>query len=308
MNTRAADSRRIVLAGASGQIGQGVRRELERAGHEVLQLVRREPREQHEARWDPNARQLDTRLLKGADAIVNLAGSRISRLPWTYRIKKDILRSRVNATLTITGALSKLPSPPGTLINASATGAYGDRPGEELDESSPVAREGFLPRVVERWEAAARTAPEATRVVLLRSGLVIGGQGGFITTLRRLGQLGLLSKLGEGNQHWPWVSLRDEVRAIIHLLDSELRGPVNVTGPQPATADEILDSLAGELGKPVRLSTPGQVIDFTLREAGRELFLADQKVTPRALLDDGFRFRDSDARNAVELALREAER
>ncbi|MDO5053477.1 MAG: TIGR01777 family oxidoreductase [Pseudoclavibacter sp.] len=304
MSTQTADNR-IVVAGASGQIGRELVRELERGGRRVMRLVRREPRSEDEARWDPNSRLLDPRLLDGAAAVVNLAGSRLSRLPWTYNVKKDILRSRVNATLTITEALERSIDPPAALLNASATGVYGDRPDEELDEGSGIASEGFLPRVVERWEAAARTAPQGVRVVLLRTGMVVGGEGGFVAVLKRLGQFGLLAKLGDGRQHWPWISMRDEVRAIVHLLDSGLRGPVNLVGPEPASAERLLQALADELGKPMRLSAPGQIIDFTLREAGRELFLADQRILPRALLDDGFRFREGTAQQAVELALLE---
>ena len=286
-------------------IGTGLIEALEEGGHLVTQLVRREPRHERERRWDPASRQLDRRLIDGADAVVNLAGSRLSRLPWSYPVKRDILRSRVNATLTLTTAMREASRPPRVLLNASATGGYGDRPGEELTEASALTGEGFLPRVVERWEAAARTAPEGTRVVMLRTGIVLGAQG-FVRVLRGLAQVGLLSQLGDGTQHWPWISERDERRAILHLLAADgIEGPVNLVGPAPATADELLAELAEALHRPVVLKTPGSLIDFTLREAGRELFLADQRVRPTVLETSGFTFRDTTAQAAVQRALRQ---
>lgn len=293
----------IVVSGASGLIGRTLVPELEADGHLVTRLVRHEPANESERQWNPGARQLDPRLIDGADAVVNLSGARLSRLPWTYNIKKEILRSRVNSTLTLTNAMRASKQQPAVLINASASGAYGDRPGERLTEASPTATDGFLPRVVERWEAAAAQAPEGTRVVQLRTGLVVGN-GGFLSVLRSLAALGLLTRLGTGEQHWPWVSLIDEVRAIQHLLTSELSGPVNVAGPTPATANEILDHLGSEVNRPVVLKTPSQIIDFTLRDAGRELFLSDQLIVPQALLDDGFVFRDATVERSIDRALR----
>ncbi|KAB1657274.1 TIGR01777 family protein [Pseudoclavibacter chungangensis] len=297
----------VVVSGASGLVGRSLVPELESAGHLVTKLVRREPTHERERQWNPGARQLDPALIDGADAIVNLSGARLSRLPWTYNVKKEILRSRVNSTLTLTTAMQQARVAPPVLLNASASGAYGDRPGERLTEDAPRADDGFLPRVVERWEAAAARAPEGTRVVNLRTGLVVG-PGGFLAVLRSLASLGLLTRLGTGEQHWPWVSLIDEVRAIQHLLTSGLHGPVNLAGPTPATANEVLDDLGSELNRPVVLKTPSQVIDFTLREAGRELFLSDQLVVPQALLEDGFVFRDTTVEQAIGRALRSPQR
>lgn len=297
----------IVVSGASGLIGQSLIRALEDDGHLVTRLVRRAPRSERERRWDPNARQLDARIIDGADAVVNLSGSRLSRLPWTYNVKKDILRSRVNATLTMAAAIAACGQPPRTLINASAMGGYGDRPGETLTEASPLAADGFLPKVVERWEAAARTAPAGTRVVLARFGLVVG-EAGFLQILKTLGQMGLLSQLGDGTQHWPWIGIRDTVRALqLALADERVSGPLVLTGPTPCTADEFTGYLAGELKRPRVLRTPGGLIGFTLRDAGRELFLSDQFGDPALLRELGFQFREPTAARAIDRALRTPE-
>ena len=297
----------VVVSGASGLIGQSLVRALEADGHLVTRLVRRAPRSERERRWDPNARQLDPRLIDGADAIVNLSGSRLGRLPWTYNVKKDILRSRVNATLTLTNAMAACSRPPRVLLNASAVGGYGDRPGETLTDETPLADEGFLAKVVDRWEAAARTAPEGTRVVLLRFGIVVG-EAGFLTVLKTLGQMGLLSQLGEGTQHWPWISIRDTVRAVqLALEDDSIEGPLLVVGPEPCTVDEFTGYLAAELKRPRVLKTPSSLIGFTLREAGRELFLSDQRCEPAKLREHGFQFRETSVEHAIDRALRTPE-
>lgn len=307
MGTNIPHPQHVVVSGASGLIGQSLVRSLENAGHMVTRLVRRRPANEDERQWDPNARQLDPRLIDGADAIVNLSGSRLGRLPWTYNVKKDILRSRINATLTITNAMAQCQRPPGVLLNASATGGYGDRPGEILTEESPLASDGFLPKVVERWEAAARTAPEGTRVVLLRFGLVVG-EAGFLGVLKTLGQMGLLTQLGEGTQHWPWVGIRDTVRAIeVALERDDVSGPLLIVGPEPCTADEFMGYLASELNRPKVLKTPSSLIGFTLREAGRELFLSDQLARPERLEALGFSFREQTAERAIDRALRSPE-
>ncbi|GGA58625.1 epimerase [Pseudoclavibacter endophyticus] len=304
MGTNQSSAKHIVVAGASGLIGRSLIASLESSGHLVTQLVRREPAGERERRWDPNGRRLDARIIDGADAVVNLAGSRLGRLPWTYPVKKDILRSRVNATLTITKAIAACEVPPRTLINASAMGVYGDRPDEVLNEESAVATDGFLPKVVERWEAAARTAPEGTRVVLVRFGLVVG-ESGFLPLLKALGQLGLLTQLGDGTQHWPWVGIRDTVRAVeLALKRDDVSGPLIVAGPTPCTSDEFMTHLASRLGRPRVLKTPKSLIGFTLREAGRELFLFDQRAEPKRLLQLDMPFREATAQQAIDRALR----
>ncbi len=289
-------------------IGHGLIEELQAHGHQVTRLVRREPKHPGEFQWNPAQRILDARVLDRADAVVNLSGSPLSKLPWTYNVKKEILRSRVNATLTITAAMAASANPPSLLVNGSASGAYGDRPGQVLDEHSALPEtDEFLPRVVDRWERAAQTAPEGTRVVLARTGLVLG-RGGVLTVLKTLASVGLLSQLGDGTQHWPWVSLRDEVRALRFLLEADnAEGAYNLVGPAPATADEIQQHLASELGRPYKLKAPSTLIDLTLQKAGRELFLADQEIRPTRLLDAGFTFKDRTAAHAVELALKSPE-
>lgn len=292
---------RVLIGGASGMIGTEVMRQLEDAGHTVLRLVRRQPRTENEFTWTPAAEIVDTTLIDRVDAVINLSGASISRLPWTAPYKKKLLESRISATQTLVTAMHKAGKPPAVFLSGSAVGFYGDRPGEKLHEGSPAGA-GFLAGVVETWERAARTAPEDTRVVLLRTGLVLG-DAGALRPIRLLTKAGLAGPLGTGGQHWPWISLHDEAAAIVHLLGSNLAGPVNLAGPTPATADRLMRHLAKRLHRPYLLPVPEPVISAVLGDAGRDLLLPSQKIRPERLLRDGFRFTHSTVEEAVDAAL-----
>ncbi|GAA4177967.1 TIGR01777 family oxidoreductase [Gryllotalpicola koreensis] len=292
---------RIVIAGASGLIGTELTRQLTARGDEVVRLVRGQTAGPGEASWDPASDRLDPAVLANTDAVVNLAGAPISSLPWTRARKAAILRSRVDATTTIVHALAEAPV--GVLVNGSAVGFYGSRPGERLTESAS-AGDGFLAEVVQSWEAAALAAPPATRVVLARTGVVVGN-GGAIAPLRLLAKFGAAGPLGSGRQHWPWISLRDEAAALVHLIDHELSGPVNLSGPSPAAASDLIRAVARSLNRPYWLPAPAPLLTLALGEAARELLLADQLQVPQALLESGFRFRDATVADAVaQLGLR----
>jgi len=288
---------RVLVAGASGMIGTALVSALTAEGHDVLRLVRREPAAPDERAWAPSARSIDLRLLDGADAVVNLSGASLNRLPWTAAHKRRILDSRLAATGTLADGMRQSADPPDVFVSGSAVGYYGDRPGQTLTEDSAKGT-GFLSDVVESWETAARLAPDTTRVVTVRTGVVVG-HGGAMTPLLPLARLGLVGPIAGGRQHWPWVSLRDEAAAIVHLLTSGLSGPVNLVGPEPATAAEVLRALAAAVHRPYGLPLPRPVVSLGLGEAGRELLLADQRVLPQRLLDDGFVFRDATVRDAM---------
>jgi len=280
---------RVLIAGASGMIGTELQRQLRADGHEVRTLVRRAAHTESEASWSPDSASLDAGVFDGVDAVVNLSGASIAKIPWTRGYKKQILDSRIQATRALADGMARASTPPSTFLSGSAVGFYGDRAAEKLTESAPKG-EGFLSDVVDAWEQAAGLAPESTRTVLLRTGLVVGN-GGAMTPLRLLTSLGVAARIGRGAQYWPWISLYDEAAAIRHLLTSRLSGPVNLAGPTPVTSVEFTRALAQAMRRWHLLAIPAPVISTLMGDAGRELLLSSQQQVPAALLADGFRFR-----------------
>ncbi|WP_448004154.1 TIGR01777 family oxidoreductase [Agromyces bauzanensis] len=292
---------RVLIAGASGFIGTALVERLTAEGQEVVRLVRRRAQGPEEAAWSPGSGIIDFTVMDRVDAVVNLSGASLSRLPWTRGYRGEIIDSRVTATRTLADAMRKAKRPPTVFLSASAVGYYGDRPGELLTEFS-TAGAGFLPEVVQRWEAAAMLAPHETRTAVFRTGIVVG-HGGALQRVSTLTRLGLSSRLGTGGQHWPWISLDDEVAAIVHLLGSKLSGPVNLVGPTPATADRIMNAMAERMRRPYTFAVPERMLELALGRAADELLLSSQKVRPQRLIDDGFRFTHVNVESALDAML-----
>ncbi|WP_395243457.1 TIGR01777 family oxidoreductase [Agromyces sp. MMS24-K17] len=279
---------RVLVAGASGFIGTALTARLRDDGHEVLRLVRRRAEAADEVSWSPASGIIDFTVMDRVDAVVNLSGASLAHLPWTKRYRREILDSRIGATRTLADAMRKAANPPTVFLSGAAVGVYGDRPGELLTEASSPGT-GFLADVVQRWEQAAALAPAATRTVTFRSGIVIG-RGGAMQRISTLTKLGASGRLGTGGQHWPWIALDDEVGALVHLLGSDLSGSVNLVGPTPATADQVLAKLAAKLHRPYAMHVSEKLLDTALGVAAQELLLASQKVRPKRLLEDGYEF------------------
>ena len=295
----------VAVGGASGMIGSELVRQLRADGHRVTRLVRGTGRGSDEVGWSAGTGSEDAESLVGlmdaADAVVNFSGAPLSRLPWTHAYKRKIRDSRVRATRTLVAAMRRAAHPPAVFLSASAVGVYGDRPGERLDELSTPG-DGFLARVVTAWEQAARGTPAATRLVLFRTGLVIGG-GGAMAPLIALTKLGLGARIGTGGDTWPWISLHDEAAAIRHLIASGLSGPVNLVGPTPATSDRITRALARALHRPRLVWLPEWALTLAMQDAAGQLLLCSQRISPNRLLRDGFRFRDTTVEQAIDAML-----
>jgi uncharacterized protein (TIGR01777 family) len=290
--------RHAVVAGGSGFIGRALVHDLRALGWSVTTLVRRSPTSETEVQWNPTTGDLDPAVLSGADAVINLAGSSISRMPWTTAIRADIVESRRAATTTIVDAVNQAGTAPKVLINASAVGFYGDRGDEALTEKSPRGT-GFLADVTVDWEKW--TSSSTVRTVLVRTGLVLG-RGGALTPLLLSTMLFAGGRVGTGTQWWPWVSLRDEVRAIIHLIDSRVSGPVNLVGPEPATSLTITTTLARIVRRPHLIGIPSLALKL-LGDAGQELLQSSQRIEPTALVNDGFVFEHATAEAALRWAI-----
>ena len=292
---------RVLIAGASGFIGTALVDRLTADGHEIVRLVRRRAQGPDETAWSPAAGIIDFTVMDRVDAVVNLSGAALARLPWTKNYRGEIIDSRVTATRTLADAMRKARRPPDVFLSASAVGYYGDRPGELLTEFSS-AGSGFLAEVVGRWEGAAALAPDETRTVVFRTGIVVG-HGGAMQRVGTLTRFGLSGRLGTGGQHWPWIALDDEVSAIVHLLSSELSGPVNVVGPTPATADRVMSAMSERMHRPYTFTVPERMLGLALGRAADELLLSSQKVRPKRLLDDGFRFEHVTVESALDAML-----
>ncbi|WBU38910.1 TIGR01777 family oxidoreductase [Homoserinibacter sp. YIM 151385] len=296
-----ADRLRVLVSGASGLVGQELQRQLRTEGAEVRRLVRRPPTSSEEVRWEPGVRPLDPAVLDGVDAVVNLSGASVGRLPWTPAYRRELADSRIEPTRTLAAAICSAERPPAVLLSASAVGFYGDRPGERLDEDSAPGT-GFFPQLVAAWEATAHEVPDATRVVTFRSGVVVA-TGGGMAPVRILSRVGLGTRFGSGRQHWPWISLRDEAAAIRHLLRSELAGPVNLVGPEPATSERVTRAFARQQHRPHLLIAPRAPVEALLGEGGRRLLFDSMEVRPTRLIADGFRWQDATIEQAVARTL-----
>jgi uncharacterized protein (TIGR01777 family) len=294
---------RVLVTGSSGLIGSELVAVLGRQGHEVTRLVRR-PANAGEASWDPAAGTIEAGKLEGLDAAVHLAGAGIGDHRWTDDHKRAVLDSRVKGTDLLARTLAQLDQPPRVLASGSAVGYYGYQSDEPVTESDPPG-EGFLAEVVSAWEEAATPAADAgIRTILLRTGVVLTAKGGALKKQLLPFKLGVGGRLGSGKQWLSWISLDDEVAAIIHLLTTDAAlGPVNVTSPQPVTNLNFTATLARVLKRPAFMPVPTPALRALFgAEMTSEMLLGGQRVLPAALEASGFAF----THPALEEALRQA--
>jgi uncharacterized protein len=271
---------RVAVTGSHGTIGSALIDALEARGDQPVRMVR------------PSATAPWARDLESADAVVHLAGQGIGDHRWSEAQRAEILRSRVEGTGTLAAALAEMAPCPGVFVSASAVGYYGSRPGEPLSEASAPGR-GFLAEVCQAWEGATRPAIEAgVRTVHLRSGVVLSAGGGALARQLPIFRLGLGGPLGSGRQYVSWISLWDEVAAILHCLDNDgVVGAVNAVAPRPVTARQFAKALGRALHRPAVLRVPRIALQIALgRDLVDELLLSDQRVAPQALLASGYQF------------------
>jgi uncharacterized protein (TIGR01777 family) len=294
---------RIAVTGASGLIGSALVQALTADGHEVLRLVRREPRASDERRWDPPRGAIDAGALEGIQAAVHLAGDNIAAGRWTAAKKARLRASRLGPTRLLAEALAGLARKPAVLVSSSAIGYYGDRGDAWLREQDAPA-EDFLGRLSVEWEAATAPAAQAgIRVVPLRTGIVLSGEGGALARMLLPFRLGLGGVLASGRQYFSWIALDDQVDAIRHVIaHDELSGPVNAVAPGPVTNAELTRTLGRVLGRPTLLPVPAFGLRIVLGEMA-EAALASARVRPERLLASGFRFRFPELEGALRHVL-----
>ena len=290
---------RVVVAGSSGLIGSALVASLEADGVPVTRLVRREARGPGEVPWAPGVERLDPDVLAGARAVVVLNGASIGRFPWTSRYKHELVWSRIHPTHTVARALRTLGADAPHFVSGSAVGFY-PTDGGVYDESGRRG-DGFLADLTGEWEHAAMSS--GAPVSLLRTAPVIH-RDGVLKPLMLLTRVGLSGPIGRGTQVWPWISLDDEVAAIRHVIDRRLTGPVNLSGPTRATANDLGFELARRMNRPYILRAPVWAMRAVLgADAVDALLTCDALVVPKALADSGFAFRHPTVEDAVAAAL-----
>lgn len=273
----------------------------------VLQLVRNPPTEKNQLQWDPSASIVPhSESLEGLEAAIHLSGASVGARRWTPAYKEEIVTSRVSSTRAIARTLAGLQYPPRTLLVASATGIYGNRGSELLDETSPLGT-GFLADTCKQWEAAAQPAVDAgIRVIHLRLGVILSAHpGSALARLLPVFRLGLGAQLGSGDQYMSWISLPDAISAIFFLLENPaIRGPVNLTAPNPVTNADFTRTLGNQLHRLALLTAPAFALRFALGEMADEVLLSGARAYPAKLVGNGFHFSHANLIYALPAVLR----
>lgn len=310
---------RVVVAGATGFLGQALVRALVQRGDRIVALVRNETAAQRalgpdvEVRsWNPPHPGSWTADLNGAEAVVNLAGEPISPTSptqvltkrWTAAEKARIRSSRVDLTRTLADAIVSTSPRPKVFVNQSAIGYYGPCGDRPLSESSPPGND-FLARLVVDWEAAARPVEEAgVRLVLLRTGIVFGPGGGALSMMALPFRFFAGGTVGEPGQWVSWIHVDDEIGLILYALDHDsVRGPINAVSPNPVIMDVLSRQIGQALHRPTWVPFMGKALRIGLGEQGQSI-LASLRVLPEAAQALGYQFQHPDSAEAVRVSLR----
>ncbi len=292
----------IAVTGASGLIGSSLIEALESGGHRVRRFVRGGGATSGNIAWDPIAGTIDSGGLEGIDAVVHLAGEGIGEKRWSTEQKERIRSSRSLGTALIARSVAAMTKPPRVFLSASAIGWYGNRGDEVLSESSSAPEpEDFLSSVCVDWEAATAPASDAgIRTVLLRTGIVLTPKGGALGRMITPFRFGLGGRIASGKQWMSWISLEDEIGAMLHALnDDSLSGPINLTAPAPVTNLDFTKALGASVHRPTILPTPLAPLKVALgSELVTALLVNGQRVIPSRLEASGYKFKQPDIASA----------
>jgi len=280
----------VAITGSSGFIGSSLVSFLSEKKVTVIKILRKNPKD-NDISWRPEDGDWNSAFAGGIDGIVHLAGENVASGRWT-RVKKEKIRnSRIEGTRKLCEHILKLPTPPSVFVCASAIGYYGNRGMEFLNEISSRGS-GFLPDVCLGWRGATETESKAgIRVVNVRFGIVLSKDGGALAKMLTPFKMGMGGKIGSGTQYMSWVAMDDVTGAIYHtLVTDSLKGPVNVTAPNPVTNKEFTNILGKVINRPAVMPMPAFAAKLAFGEMAKDLLLASTKVAPKRLSDSGYEF------------------
>jgi uncharacterized protein len=297
---------KVLVTGASGFIGRALCGALLTRGDEVVGLTRdvqrardSDPRVVWHA-WEPTLERPPAEAFEGVDGVVNLLGEPIDQR-WTDEAKRQIMESRRTGTHNLVGTIAGLERRPTVLISQSAIGRYGDRGATIVDESAEPGS-GFDAEVAQEWERAAREAePAGLRLVIVRTGHVLGPGGGLLGRLLPPFRLGLGGPMASGDQYMSWIHIGDEIGILLWALDGpSVSGVVNATAPHPVTNRELSKALGRALRRPAVLPLPGPALDLLFGAEFAAVLKGGQRVFPRRTQELGYAFRHPELDEALE--------
>jgi hypothetical protein len=299
----------VIVSGATGFIGTVLCRELAARGYDIVVLSRNTERGATHLGsrvkvigWDARRAAGWAEHADGAQGIINLSGENIAAGRWTRARKEKILQSRLAAGRAIVDALGQVSTKPRVVIQASGIGYYGNRGDELLDENSSSGT-GFLADVARDWErSTAQVEDMGISHVIIRTGIVLGTDGGFLSRVLLPFRRFMGGHMGSGRQWLSWIHIKDEVEALCFLLEKpDLHGPFNLCSPNPLVARDFFRALGKTMGRPSWLAVPGFALRILFGQMAEELILSGQRALPKRLLEAGFTFRYPEA----EMALRD---
>ncbi len=289
----------ILITGGTGFIGSALSRDLRDAGQSVVVTTRRQTDSSEMLTWNP-PELIPPDIISNFDAVVNLAGESIASGRWTMARKARLVSSRIDTTRALVQSMKDAGPGPEVLLSASAIGYYGPHGAEYVTEKTPPAQD-FLADLCKAWETEALKAEEAgARVVLIRTGVVLGEGGGALAQMMIPFKLFIGGHIGSGEQWLSWIHMDDEVGIIRHALENgSVSGPVNMTAPDPVTNKEFSSALGKALGRPSWLPVPGFVLKIALGELG-QIALTGQRVIPEKALETGYEFKYPEVNGALK--------
>ncbi|MBL07030.1 MAG: hypothetical protein CL773_04135 [Chloroflexi bacterium] len=273
---------KITVTGSSGYLGREIITFLEKNKFIIHSLTRKKNKLYF---WDPENKKINNEIIDNSDIIINLNGTKIIQ-PFRRKKLSNIISSRINPTRLLFETISKSNNPPKLIISASASGFYGNRPNEIIDEKSPKGR-GLIPDIVEKWEQNIKLIN--TRVVHLRLGTVIDENSDIYSYMKKYGRIIGVNRIGNGLNYFPWISNLDLCRSILHIINkSEISGPVNIVSSNPIYFKDVMESLNKKINPLVKLPLPAATINIIFGKLGKEILLSNQRILPTKLKETGF--------------------